>query len=71
MPTNGQRIDPASIRFYANGHEYRIGQRVMTDRGPATITAFDPESYCDIGVTLDGSEEELYTVAQNAAPIDD
>ena len=71
MPTNGQRIDPASIRLRANGYEYRIGMRVMTDRGPATITGFDPESYCDIGVTLDGQSEELYTVAQNAEPIDD
>jgi hypothetical protein len=68
---NGQRIDPMSIRLTIAGREYRIGQRVMTPEGMATVTAFDMQAEYDIGVTLDSTGELVYTTWRYAEPMDD
>ena len=71
MATDGELIDPASIRLTVAGREYRIGMRVQTNLGQGTVTAFDPTEYFDIGVTLDGETDVLYTHWQNADPLED
>lgn len=69
---DGDRFDPASIRLRIGGREYKIGTRVWTPEGSATVTGFDPttEDGNDIGVTLDGTTEEIYTTWEYAEPID-
>jgi len=58
---DGDQIDPASIRMVVAGRTYRIGLRVLTPEGPATVTGFDPGEVADILVTLDSTGEEVST----------
>lgn len=46
-------IDPASLRYTIGGQTYRIGQRVSTPGGAATVTWFDLDAFNAIVVTLD------------------
>jgi hypothetical protein len=71
MTMEGQRLDPMSIRLTIAGREYRIGQRVMTPEGMATVTAFDPQAEYDIGVTLDSTGALVYTTWRYAEPVVD
>lgn len=68
MAKDGDVIDPLSIRYTVGGREYRIGVRVMTPEGLATVTAFDPGQAYDIGVTLDSTGALVYTTWQYAEP---
>lgn len=64
----GEQVDPASLRYRIAGREYKIGTRVQTPEGPATVTALDPGEDHDIGVTLDSTGELVWTTWRYAEP---
>lgn len=51
-------VDPASIWYRCAGKVYRIGMRVETPGGRATVTWFDLDAFCPIVVTLDSDASE-------------
>lgn len=44
---------------------------MLTPAGLATVTAFDPGAYYDIGVLVDGQTEIVWTTWEYAEPIQD
>lgn len=68
MATDGQLIDPASIRYRVAGREYKIGTRVLTPGGLGTVVAFDPGEDYPIGVLLDGETEIDWTTWEYVEP---